>query len=387
MRIILYKWNANNESALYNALLEMNYEVICFQKECKDYTRDMDLASELIQLVVSYKADAVISFNYFPIISVVCDVTDSLYYSWVYDNPHLTLYAKTISLPNNRIFIFDREMVDELKLKGISNAMHLPLATDVTYYSRVISNSRNIGKYRSDVSFVGSLYTDAYNYFDKFYGINTPEVIANIVSTSMFKRDNAPELVRFGEEPMGMQYVIQCMKNEGLLLGEDYLYNPEDIVLQSVLDRKITSMERTTLMKKLSEDCNIDFALYTGSITDIPNRGIVDYKTEMPLVFNQSKININMSLKSIRAGIPLRVIDIMACGGFVLSNRQPELIEYFAEDKEVVCFESLEEFFDKLYYYLKNEKARINIAKAGYDKVSKQFTYEKMMKKMFGIKK
>lgn len=70
------------------------------------------------------------------------------------------------------------------------------------------------------------------------------------------------------------------------------------------------------------------FNLYSGSdLTRYPflknHRGIVYYHKQMPLVSAHSKINLNLSLRSIHLGIPLRVLDIMACSGFVMTNRQP----------------------------------------------------------------
>ena len=56
-------------------------------------------------------AEAVVSFNYFPIVSMICNTCQIPYYAWVYDCPHFTLYAKQIGLPCNHIGIFDREMV------------------------------------------------------------------------------------------------------------------------------------------------------------------------------------------------------------------------------------------------------------------------------------
>ncbi len=48
-------------------------------------------------------------------------------------------------------------------------------------------------------------------------------------------------------------------------------------------------------------------------------------------VFYSSKININMTLRSIESGVPLRIIDIMSIGGFVMSNNQEEIPELFEE--------------------------------------------------------
>ena len=57
----------------------------------------------------------------------------------------------------------------------------------------------------------------------------------------------------------------------------------------------------------------------------VKNRGIADSERVMPKIFKCSKINLNMTLRSIKSGIPQRAFDIMGCGGFLMSNYQPEL--------------------------------------------------------------
>ena len=113
------------------------------------------------------------------------------------------------------------------------------------------------------------------------------------------------------------------------------------------------------------------------------NYGTVDYHTQMPLVFAGSKINLNISLRSIHSGIPLRVLDIMACGGFVLSNWQPELVEHFVNGVEIVTFDSLGECLDKIVYYLTHEEERKQIAAAGQRKVRELFSYRSGLEKLF----
>ena len=116
-------------------------------------------------------------------------------------------------------------------------------------------------------------------------------------------------------------------------------------------------------------------------------KGYADYYNEMPVIFADSKVNLNISLKTIRSGIPLRVLDIMGCGGFVLSNFQEELLEYFAPGEECAVYESLEDLYWKADYYLKHEEERNRIAAAGFEKVKRNFTFEERLREMLMQKK
>lgn len=112
-------------------------------------------------------------------------------------------------------------------------------------------------------------------------------------------------------------------------------------------------------------------------------RGYADYYRQMPLVFSQSRINLNISLKTILTGIPLRVIDVLGCGGFLISNYQEEMEEYLDIGKECVVYENIEDLFMKTQYYLSHEEERKSIARAGYERVKKDFTFKERLGKMF----
>ena len=487
MRLILYSWHANNEQVLADNLRKLGFEVVWFRKECRHYTRDMELAMEMIQYIHAQATEAVISFNYFPIISMICQTCGIPYYAWVYDCPHFTLYAKQINDACNHIGIFDREMVRQLEGYGVRTAYHVPLSADSAYFEDVIARASHAEreKYRCDVSFVGSLYTDEHNYYellfsgggsvssvgstsqadqtgevnrleqadqtgetnrleqaDQMAGTNrmnqteganrinhessspaTGSGMADAIMRQCFSYEE--DYLRLAVESGGIDLtrIQESMEQQGLMLGEDYFAKPEDILLAAVLEKKVTVEERRQLLTALatlaataeeiriasSADAsevkqavalrdnqgnlinNLDFRLYTGSTTKgLPtlnacNHGTVDYHTQMPLVFAGSRINLNISLRSIHSGIPLRVLDIMACGGFVLSNRQPEITEYFEEGVEIVTFGSMEECIDKVHYYLSHEEERRQIAEAGYRKVKNEFSYEAGLARLFGV--
>ena len=99
----------------------------------------------------------------------------------------------------------------------------------------------------------------------------------------------------------------------------------------------------------------------------------------MPSVFYHSKINLNFSLRSITSGIPLRCMDILGANGFLLSNYQPELAEFFSPNEDFVFFESEYDLISKIEYYLSHEKERTEIAYNGWRKIQTNFSYEQQL--------
>lgn len=441
MKLLLYSWSANNEQLLADNLIQLGFEVIWFRKECRHYTRDMELAMEMIPFIHARGIEVVVSFNYFPILSMICNTCQIPYYSWVYDCPHFTLYAKQVALPCNHVGIFDREMVRQLEAYGVKTVSYVPLAVDTAYFEGMIANAsgKEKKKYQCDISFVGSLYTGEHDYYEKVINHDDVSGVKDSGESSDARRINGSgrgKTIAAGKasEDSDIERILdrQCfsyrtdylkqsvaegkidlnriqarMEEQGLMLGEDYFAKPEDILLAAVLEKKVTVEERRILLTETAgrfggkaegrgnmedgreSERRFDFRLYTGSDTkalpelDTWNRGTVDYHTQMPLVFAGSRINLNISLRSIHSGIPLRVLDIMACGGFVLSNWQPELVEYFEEGVEVVTFDGLDDCLHKIEYYLTHEEERRQIAGNGQRKVRERFSYQTGLEKLF----
>ena len=95
----------------------------------------------------------------------------------------------------------------------------------------------------------------------------------------------------------------------------------------------------------------------------------------MPLVFKNSTINLNITLKSIQSGIPLRGMDIMGSGGFLLTNYQSGFLDFFIPDEDFVFFENTDDFISKIRYYLKHDNIRQQIIANSYGKMKDYHTF------------
>ena len=153
-----------------------------------------------------------------------------------------------------------------------------------------------------------------------------------------------------------------------------------------MLAREITRRERILLISALSK--RHPFKLFSSQeetiLKHVEYCGTVSSHYAMPKVFKASKINLNITYKQITVGMPLRVLDIMGAGGFLLSNYQEELLENFRPGVDCVIYESIEDAVAKAEYYLEHEEERQEIAHNGHEAV-KRFSYENQLDKMFRI--
>lgn len=183
----------------------------------------------------------------------------------------------------------------------------------------------------------------------------------------------------FIEEILSDDFVIKFMKHaQNLEFPPEELPTYRAIVAQHFLSVKVAEQERLRLLKQLSD--NFDMHIYTGSDTssmpNIHNHGYASSLCDMPLIFHESKININITARSIRSALPLRIFDVLGCGGFLITNFQSELPDYFEIGKDLVTYESEQDLLDKCAYYLSHEDKRLEIARNGYEKVKQYHTWE-----------
>lgn len=106
---------------------------------------------------------------------------------------------------------------------------------------------------------------------------------------------------------------------------------------------------------------------------------------EMIRIFGVSVINLNFA-ESAQPGyrqIKGRNFEVPGCGGFLLTNRADNLDDYFEIGKEIAVFEGVDDLVDKVRYYLSHEDEREAIARAGYERVLRDHTYEKRFNEIF----
>lgn len=379
-KILLYCWNDLNDTLLEKNLRLLGHDVVLFSQKFNNYDMDGEFSMAMMMEIHKNHCDFCFSFNYIPVISSICDVVGIPYISWVFDSPNLTLLSKTAGQKCNYIFVFDKLLYQGLKERGIKNCYHMPLAVDTEYFEAA---AEKFFKDRYEVSFVGSLYTNQFNYFDKVKDWDKETLAECLKVIEAQKFHYKEDRIRSGLSAKTVQKAVQIAD---LTLGMKYEENPLDMVAM-MLQKKVTVEERRELLKTVSE--RFDTVLYTDSDTrklpQIKNKGKADYLRVMPRIFANSRINLNITLRSIESGIPLRALDIMACGGFLLSNYQPELAEYFEEGKELVLFYDLQDCIDKIAYYLEHEEERKEIARAGQRKVRELFSYQKKLKEILQI--
>ena len=382
-RILYMDWNCYGGEDMKTALLSCGMKLSLYPFSPKTNRNDPAFEEQFRLAIRSFSPDFVFSFDYFPVISKVCNMMEVTYVSWVYDNPLVSLYSYTLANPRNRVFLFDKQEYLFFHNNGINTVHYLPLAAAPARLGPDASSPAIARKYQADISFVGSLYTEPkHQLYNRIR--NIPEYTHGYLDAIMLAQKQVYGL-SFLEELLDentladLRRACPCPPNSDGVETESYLYS------NYFLLRQVTAMERTELIPAISSRHPLQ--LYTNDVTyscpGCTNHGPVDYYHEAPYVFYHSRINLNITLRSIKSGIPLRAFDIMGSQGFLLTNYQEDFLDCFTPDEDFVYYTDQADLLGKIEYYLSHEKERQEIARNGYEQIQKHHTYEHRIPHLF----
>ena len=372
MRVLFYQWHSFMNKGVERALGQLGVEYDTFFFQQTDWESDTGIVALLESKLKAKQYDMVFSINYAPMISMVCEREQILYISWVYDAPIHIRNTESMKNSCNRIFFFDRIQAESYAKQGIA-AYHMPLAADIGTFQKYNENS----KYRADVSLVGKLYQTEYNYY--------------LGPLDEYLRGYLDGIIRAQMKVYGGYFLSELLDNALLeKLNACYRKASNGTVairkeeLEFMMACEITGRERYMALALLSNHHTVK--LYSTDkderLDKVEYMGYADYYKQMPEVFKSSKINLNISLKIIQSGIPLRVFDVLGCGGFLLTNFQAEMPEYFTLGEDFAVYESIEDLYAKADFYLRHDTERERVARHGFETVQKYYTFRQQVEKI-----
>lgn len=402
--VLFLEWHSFGNEFMIKALEDFGYEVarMTFLQESEDARHGVEITEKILGQILEKKPAFVFSFNYFPVAAIACKAARVKYVSWVYDSPAILMYSQTIFYDTNRVFVFDSMEVQRLRQFGVNHVYYMPMAAAVEYYDQFVPGEKHHEKYGSDVSFLGSMYSETHQHMfrhleklDEYtkgflYGIMD-------VQKAIYGMDILEKALQDNPKIVETMLSVCPISAQG-----DGLETVEWTYANYFLARKVTALERADIMKCLSDTIVSQrnqskeqqiqpwtVRLFTPEKVEgfpgILANGKLDYYHEAPYAMKCAKINLNISLRSIHNGIPLRCMDILGCGGFLLTNYQPDFMEHFIPGEDFVYYENVAEIPTLIAYYLEHEEERKRIARNGYEKVKAEFRFGRQVEKILDL--
>ena len=384
MNILFLDWPCFGRTDFLNFFSERHDSVTLFSHADYELRKSDSFLAALYSVLENQQFDFCFSYNFFPLMATACHKCNIKYISFVYDSPQAKLYSYTVTYPTNYIFLFDSSLVTQFQKEGLSRFYYMPLPVNADRIHSLLQKPYDSARLSADVSFVGSLYNENHNLYDSLQGI------------SSYTKGYLDAIMQAQSHVYGYNFLEECLTpaiTAELQNAAHYQKNPDGVESLSFifsdyyLCRKLTSMERINILTDVAS--HFPLKIFTPNnnyvIPNASNMGVADYLTETPYIFHDSKINLNITLRSIKSGIPLRCMEIMSCGGFLLTNFQSDFFKHFVAGEDFVYFESNDDMLQKIDYYLTHEKERTSIAESGYQKVIKNHSYETIFQQIFNI--
>ena len=378
LKILLYWWKVFNQEDIVEAFQNLGHTVGIYEQP--EALRKQNISKELEEKIAEY--DIVFSLNYFSEVSAACQKMGKPYAAWTVDSPMLTMFNTSVFNECNYIFLFDKFDYYQFKQMGVKHVYYLPLAVNAKRVCKLLDgcDEDELSRFDSEISFVGGLYHK--NSYDAIEPV-LPEYLKGYFDACM-----EAQMDIFGENIFDRMLTVDICEMLSQLIDfrkEEEAFSDIKLVFTSTyLGFKMAQRERIDCLNRLAAKHSVD--LYTDSedesLIRVNMRGSVSYMEEMPKVFNRSRINMNFTIRNIRTGLPLRIWDVLGAGGFLLTNYQIELGDFFENGKDLVYYESREDMLRKADYYLEHESERQEIARSGREKVKKYHSYEQRLMKV-----
>lgn len=382
MNIIFHRYNSICEPDFMDAFKTLGIDVVEDADEIRDKNIPIEKKVESMgKLILVHKPVFVFSINFFPYISMVCEKLNVLYLCVSVDCPMVELYSNMIKNRCNRVFLFDYAQYEEIHALNPECVFHMPLGVNVDRLDEILgvpdwNNAEPFYKY--DISFIGSLYNEKNKFTEMYYKL--PDRYKGMCDGLLTAQEFLP-----GQELL--EKVIDKELIEAIKKADVKFYSSDKncintdafIAVNDYLSTEMTVRDRLNLLYVLSEGLKdtANLHLFTHSdLTDLKAANLpiiyhdgAESLREMPEIFRRSKINLNPTMRAIKMGLSQRIWDVLGAGGFLMTNYQPELLEHFEIGVHLEAYETIEEAYEKVVYYLTHEDQRLEIARNGYELV------------------
>lgn len=354
-----------------DALEKQGHRVILF-----DADRYSDKALQhYIGTLTSQEIDYVLIFDHSPCANAYLNKIDSftseeitpsllfIHYRNIWSNSQHNLFAAWQRM-NDKSFHFCLEYGNFIDLRIMGLKQVYPI-----FHSSEFKRESISGRFAHDVSYVGSFALNISNVLEEYEQLPfSPQVAADFWQrlTALDKKI-APSAVSFASRngAFGSPDFINVRS------GYQHLLNQLSPCFRGELIKRIHSQFHISIF---SDDVNSESTLSKRkNLSFYPS--IKDGQT-IREIYSSSRINLNITDLQFDDAIAQQVIDVASVGGFILTDWKADLSRLTSVG-EAISYRTIEEFNQKIDYYLSHEKERLEIANQLHNDLANQFTYEK----------
>ncbi|MFS0575520.1 glycosyltransferase [Sporosarcina sp. 179-K 3D1 HS] len=361
------------------------FEQIGFKTSILAWANESTILNEIIKA----KPDYLFSINFSPTVAKLSNSLGIPYISWTVDTPAYTLYEKeNLNYKYSYMFVYDKKVMSELRERGLKNIHYMPVAANVDRLGGINSREEGNLKYVSEVSFLGGSCIQN-EYMTYFKDRLTPSHINHIEEMIQLQSQTSEYILKemvtdnlVDEIENITSLTIDRQKHELLPKSEKFAF---------LLGRYHSYKERKLMMQELAKEFDLSIYGDEGWITKTEAKlekcykGYAEHFNEMPKVFMNSIVNVNITRSFVETGLPMRVFDVLGCKGFLATNHKLDIDRLFSDGHDLVKYRDLQDLKELIRYYLNHEEDRNRIRTQGFETIRKYHTYEIRIKNIMNI--
>jgi len=360
-----------------SAALVVVFEAPVVSRDCADALRTLGfrvtclpITEDNVMGLMSSRPDYVLTINFNRYISEVCELLKVTYLAWVIDTPCYPLYDGAVKHSHSFTFAYDAAIAQRLRARGVRQIYHLPVAANPARIQQLQQQGAAMDLVH-DISFVANLTRT--EYASLIQPRLSPSTSARCAA--LIQSLDQPSATFTLAEHIDEALIADVNRESGYgLTGEHWLSPAEKLAY--LLAREHSWQERIGLVRQVEQ--RFDLRVYGNSEWEGQIQGYAghaDHFETMPKIFQQSKINLNLSRSFVEYGLPMRIFDVLSCGGFLLTNDKQDLGKLFTNGKDLVIFRDTQDLLEICAYYLEHEDERQAIARQGAATLREQHTY------------
>jgi spore maturation protein CgeB len=296
---------------------------------------------------------------------------------------------ETCAAPGEGAFIFTYKaaQVEEFRRAGYAKAAYLPLAANPQRRAPLELTAKERDLYEADLSFVGASMRPTAGRLQQVF---LERFQAARPGDGGFREDvvEAMEKVLAGQRRDFSVYRIPALYEEhfGDLAGEWPAEAREDPVrLLAEVAAAEKRLDYLGALGALGVTVWGDPGWESLAERGVRYRGKARHGRQLTKIYCASRVNLDVGRLYQSDIVTMRVFDVLACGGFLLTEYNDALAELFEVGRDLEAFRTREEMCDKASFYRKHpEKARA-MARQGMEKVRARHTVALRVRHMLDV--
>ncbi len=335
--------------------------------------------------IKSFRPDFVLTVNHLGfdregIITAMLTQSKIPFASWYVDSPYLILrHFEENRSPYLTLFLWDRDYIEIVRRLGFENVEYLPLGVDDTLFRPITTSKNTRLSPQWDVSFVGNSMV-----------LKTRSIFARCGIDGPLK-EHFDEIAGVFERSRHL--VVRDMLMDrfpGLISEFDRLSELGALDYETSVTWRATGGYRARLIKNLYRFAPLIVG-DRGWNELLDNRFILhselNYYSELPVLYNMTRINFNATSRQMKQGVNQRVFDVPACRRVLITDWTEQLEDLMEPGRDVIAYKDGDEIQDLLMRMTEDKEFYNNVAHDGYRRVLNEHTYCHRMERLVAIMK